>query len=678
MLGLGTLLIAGAVVLLSCFWQTSLRARDGEVTHSQLWDRIVFSNWASRVVTITAAVLRVCLSLQMGVFTTMTASLMIERAGVPLHSAPLISMLRAVSASPYNLFTAFVMPWQNRLIYTVALVSSVTLTAGFQLASTVLLSDFGAVNVTSPRTVADVPLYGNYEVNGRHGWKLWNSQPRTYFRFAEHPRTPPDIERQLDHYEDTGHILRAILPFDTEASRSRLRRYQGPAAVLDSRVACVRPDITSSVFSISAIEIGGDAMNLPEEFVVRGDFGFSSDYGTLPIDKNSAGQHVWPFSCIVPTENTQSGAEDTSICSLNLRDLSANVFIYESMPSLSNTSSPTTVFLMFKSVGSAVHWQRTLSDLGNTTHQDAVTHLTQWEADANNWPTSTDGIWSRIHLPDTNYSMSVSACFTVLEGAFLNVSMSSDMNGPEPSLSWENDTAQFNVDVIRNQYWNTGNQTPMESRGILTLDSWENDESPATIDLSASASQLPSTNSYMYLLSDTASVLPCGILGTGHPDASSSRAVHYAHSTLFQDVVNSTGSLAEALQAVLMVTQQMEYYEFAPQFRDAWRSTASYVMAEEKVLPIQWLGFIVIVGMIAVHFLLLSITTMLFLMFTKASWIGNVWMSLSQVVSATTKDTIQESTYKDDDEVKKTIRTRNGSAFSLRERVKVKKNGTDD
>ncbi|KAK2018749.1 hypothetical protein LZ32DRAFT_599017 [Colletotrichum eremochloae] len=87
-LGLGTLLIAGAVVLLSYFWQMSIRARDGEVTHSQLWNRIVFSNWASRVVTVTAALLRVCLSLQMGVFTAMAASLMIERAGIPLQLSP--------------------------------------------------------------------------------------------------------------------------------------------------------------------------------------------------------------------------------------------------------------------------------------------------------------------------------------------------------------------------------------------------------------------------------------------------------------------------------------------------------------------------------------------------------------------------------------------------------------
>ncbi|GJC98605.1 hypothetical protein ColKHC_07431 [Colletotrichum higginsianum] len=197
-MGIGTLLIVGAIVFLGSFWQTSIRAGDGEIVHPQLWSVVVFSDWASRVVTITAAVLRICLALQMGVFTAMMASLMIERAGVPLTSAPLISILRAVSVSPYNLitWTTFAMPWRDRLIYTFSIAVSVLLAVGFQFSSTVLLSDFNAVNVTTPNKVADVLLSGGNNVDTDRetleGSKLWNSPPPTYFRFAEareHPVT---------------------------------------------------------------------------------------------------------------------------------------------------------------------------------------------------------------------------------------------------------------------------------------------------------------------------------------------------------------------------------------------------------------------------------------------------------------------------------------------------------
>ncbi|KAF6810113.1 hypothetical protein CSOJ01_06525 [Colletotrichum sojae] len=681
-LGLGTLLIAGAVVLLSYFWHMSICARDGEVAHSQLWNHIVFSNWASRVVTITAALLRVCLSLQMGVFTAMAAFLMIERAGVPLHSVPLISMLRAISASPYSLLTAFVLPRQKKPIYIFALVASVLLTVGFQFASTALLSDFNLVDVTSARTVADVSLYGNSAAYGnsadenRKGLKLWNSQPLTYFRFAEHPRTPTDVEQLLDSFGDTGHILRALLPFETEASRSRLRRYQGPAVVLDSRVACVRPDIKGIVFSVIGHYFGSIGSNSSEEFSMRATFRFSAGYDGLPIVNRTAGKinigDAWPFNCIVPAERTQSGAWDTSICSLNPDDLTHGGPVHANMPTLSNTSSPTTVFLMFQSVGPAYEWTRWLGTLGNLTDPDSVAYLAKWDADASDWPIFADGIWSLIHIPDTNYSVSVSACFTVLGGTVHNVSMSSGKNGPEPSLHWDNGTVQFNTDVLRSRYWNPGSQShTLDSQAILTLDSWETEKARAKIRLSASASRLTSIDQYVF--SDPAKFLPCGIFGSGPTGSDSSRALHYAHSALFHDVMKTTGSLAEALQAVLMVTQQMEYYEHAPQAPELWKSAASYIITEKKVLPVQWLRFSVVVGMIAVHFLLLITAAVFFLTFTKASWIGNVWMSLGQVVSAETEDIIQKFTCKDDTGVKRMTKMRN-TPGGLRERMKVRKN----
>ncbi|WQF88451.1 hypothetical protein CDEST_13465 [Colletotrichum destructivum] len=60
-IGIGTLLIFGATVLFGSFSQTSMRAVDGEIVHPRFWSVVVFSDWASRVFTITAAVLRISL-----------------------------------------------------------------------------------------------------------------------------------------------------------------------------------------------------------------------------------------------------------------------------------------------------------------------------------------------------------------------------------------------------------------------------------------------------------------------------------------------------------------------------------------------------------------------------------------------------------------------------------------
>ncbi|GJC98604.1 hypothetical protein ColKHC_07430 [Colletotrichum higginsianum] len=332
------------------------------------------------------------------------------------------------------------------------------------------------------------------------------------------------------------------------------------------------------------------------------------------------------------------------------------------------------MFLLFKGSGSGSDWQRVVRKLGNTTDTNPVTHSGSWEANARDWTKSTDGIWARVHLPETNYSMSVSACFTILGAEFLNVSMSSDSNGPEPSLVWDNATAQFNVDVIRNLYLSSGDDaSSMSSRGILKLDQWEPEAEPDHLRLSAAALRLPFMN--QFISDDLRSPeWPCGTLGND-----SSRPLHYAHSVLFQDIFQRTGSLAEALQAVLMVTRQMEYYEYAPQVRRMWLSPASYVIAEEMVIPVQWLGFSIVVGMIGVHFVLVFSTASLFLTLTKASWIGNVWMAISQVVSAETEEIIKKATLEGDSRIESMIQqAKNVSGSGLRNRVKVRKSDVNE
>ncbi|KAK1491401.1 hypothetical protein CCUS01_03186 [Colletotrichum cuscutae] len=100
-LGIGTVFIIGAVGFMSFFWKTSIQAKE-VVVQNTLWSQIVFTDWASRSITLTAAALRVCLALQMSLFTAMIASLIIERTGISFSAAPFVSMLRAMPASPYS------------------------------------------------------------------------------------------------------------------------------------------------------------------------------------------------------------------------------------------------------------------------------------------------------------------------------------------------------------------------------------------------------------------------------------------------------------------------------------------------------------------------------------------------------------------------------------------------
>lgn len=117
----------------------------------------------------------------------------------------------------------------------------------------------------------------------------------------------------------------------------------------------------------------------------------------------------------------------------------------------------------------------------------------------------------------------------------------------------------------------------------------------------------------------------------------------------------------------------MAYYENSPYFN--YQSSAIITVSSEKLIPTQWTGFIVIAVTSAAHLILLTIITILFLGWTKASWLGNVWASLSQVVSSETEDLIDKSTDKNDEAVEKMIMAgTSGADERLTYRVRVKRN----
>ncbi|KAF4876694.1 hypothetical protein CGCSCA1_v003953 [Colletotrichum siamense] len=664
------------MTFLGFFWAAAIRAIDGEIVHSDFWNLIVFSDWASRVVTITAAVLRICLSLQMGIFTAMLASLMIERAGVPLTSAPFISMLRAMSASPYSLVTwkPFAMSWKSRLFYTTAVVSSVVITTASQFASTALLSDFAMANITMPREYSDVPWGETGELNNTfEGSKVWNMKPWTYFRFAELSKIPTG-GKSSDKYEDTGHVLRALLPFTSESNRNRLRMFEGLAPVLDSRVVCVRPILKQLVFSIPAFSTGGSLIDLDNyrEYFIRGEFTFDTNSDDLPIQLTQ-NRNGWPFNCVVSAQGAGKDKDDwdLSICSAQGGKLQSAGAQYQYYPRLLDLlpHQSTKVFLMFNGSGSDGTMAETLQRHGNFSSESA-----KWVAVAHNWTKTADRIWTRVHSPENYNNVSVSACFTSLTAIFQNVSISGEDNGGEPSLTWDNAAARYDTEIIQKQYSTQGSDNvSMVSGGSLLLhskDTWA-DRNATRLILDSVDDSLPFMNrgKYDYLTDPS----PGGTLRTGPKGGGSSRALHYAHSVLFQDTVKATGSLPEALQTVFTITQQMQYYEMMPYFRH--KSPVSYIMAEEKLLPVRWLGFGIVIGVITVHFILTTITMVAFLRLTRASWLGNVWMALSQIVSDETKDIIQESTLRSDKEIERSIaKIAPAEGSGSRRRVKIKKN----
>ncbi|KAK1856603.1 hypothetical protein CCHR01_00782 [Colletotrichum chrysophilum] len=387
-------------------------------------------------------------------------------------------------------------------------------------------------------------------------------------------------------------------------------------------------------------------------FSIPGGFSFFSSYYKPPLIGHQ-------FRCAVsaPQDTEDSKYWPVSICSV-VGGLMSQKQNYSQLPDLNSTVLPyrsfsTSAFLVFNTTGSIDEWQTYIKAQGDISDDDNLI----WDSVAtSNWKTSNNGAWVDWSPRAGLFSgkVSISTCFTNMPGFHGKVRISSSHEGSEPTLSRDRDTGRYETASIRDQYLNLGtNATSPDLRGILNLhpnSSWEFLSYLRTASVREKWMAFNAVAGSMPWATATFEILPSGFL---LPGAFYPYAVHYAHAELFQAIVQHTDSLAQGLQGLFTVLRQMAYYESLPYFDK--KSAAVRALSSQALIPTGWTGFSIVALMIVAHFILLTITTVLFLGWTKASWLGNVWASLSQVVSSETQNLISRSTGMDDNAVEKII-----------------------
>jgi hypothetical protein len=242
---LGTIAVATTLLFLFFIWGTATRAR--QVSFPQLWYGIVEKKWATRIVTLSAVLIRVATAAQLGVFAAILAALILEGVGVSTETFPLVSVIRCLNSGPHSLvlsisdsiFTKAMFPYS--LLIALAVMDAFAL----QFTSTILLNDFRDTIVvlayfhdTIPFGLnRDVLTGGTRETNTYGGLDYWKTGPSMYQRFAEYK----EKGRTDSNYIDTGKTLRGFLPGNNSDVRFTLREYTGPMLVVDTRVVCVKP-----------------------------------------------------------------------------------------------------------------------------------------------------------------------------------------------------------------------------------------------------------------------------------------------------------------------------------------------------------------------------------------------------------------------------------------------------
>jgi hypothetical protein len=667
-LAIGTASTCMAMALLVFLWDGGTRAARGQGTSSAWQQLVMMNNGATRTVTVCSVIIRISTSVQVSLATSMMAALLWESGSVSLQKVPAVSVMRATAPDPIRfLLNVGRDLWnaRNKMLTTAAVILFI-ISAGIQFSSTILLSDFTTISV--PGSTSSMNATFGYlqrlRFNGvdpynkiSKGFAItqstivpWKTPPPAFARFAE--SEGGNLIRGAD-FEDTGPVYRSFPPFHLTNTRARLRRYEGPATVIDSRVVCVRPSLR-----IRRIEklFSSEHQTWFDGISIEGVASFGRELPMLGMYANDTYEFACHVSVAIQNKSSQPKLPSISACALGL---SAGIIMDPSGPHFTfewpnwKAKSFITTALIVSTIGHNGQWSEILKSSrywGNQTHD--WNHTDGLDHDGIAWETTGEGAWFSFQAPGGTVGLNTTLCVPNLHTDYYNVVMEATADGTEPVLSGS--TAGDAVfSCVENQLL-TLNKKPLEHRGILSLrpqTDWSS--SHLTMDdlipWSSILFDFPFTPSYSgsherYLPStpsgngSDASVV---LTGSGGSSEMFPREIHRLHSLLFGSTLLATGSIAEALQVLFTTITQMTYYEFLVTAKAT--APATYVLSESISAPVRWYGLAAVVSMIGMHFLSVSLVVACFLRCSRLSVIGNVWLSVAQVVSDSTMPILEET-----------------------------------
>ncbi|KAH7003096.1 hypothetical protein EDB82DRAFT_564254 [Fusarium venenatum] len=634
-LGVGTaaILLSGALLIFLYKGADKARNRD---PRSEFWDLIVFNEWATRLVTICSAIIRVSMGFQIGFAAAAMAAVILETSGSRFVDTAMLSIQRAASSSagPGSMIPT---AWQHfssgrgsGLLHLVILASAFVIALVSTLTSTIILFDFGQDQISAPMETRVIAVgFDTQEIFPFNGISYWKSRPLAHWRFAEARPAKMDTELRTDHAIDTGDIYRAMLPFDNAAERTSLEFYEGPAVVVNQRTACFAPkferailkyqqgdsEVTSGLYlnasfavENQAVDLLGSASTSPKNIICRvhNEWNTTLDHNTLPISL---------CSTTADAVSTKNGTKNP---------LSGWAYSFNSVLLVNSGSS--------------------LNGIGPT-YDDTTGKPSKVEIPDNlqNLTSVRDGPWTTVHTADGLEAFNATVCYISQNLPHrYNVTMSGRaIDGePESLYEWSDITTQGNGTGILKQLGVGVSSGSTKDRDILDLEVhsdpelWADPNDEARVQ---TAYGLLWTTLVEYSLLGSWSF--AGRIMTNNILSQSIWPTHPEHSAVVQNIIQETGDPAQAMQALVFRFYQMLYYDWLPNYKPTHQVTT--VNAKDVLIPGQWTGLVVVLVIIIVHFIITAATMYLFAQRTTSSLLGNAWQAVSQMVSPETHDVIR-------------------------------------
>jgi hypothetical protein len=304
----------------------------------------------------------------------------------------------------------------------------------------------------------------------------WTVGVRQYPAFAEY--ADGKVKNGSSGISDTGLTLRAFLPIDGQGNRSSIHVYNGPATVVDSRVVCVRPNITNLGTHLAPFQIDRgfptpilsgnisvpldllqevSASRLSPLLEPSDEFNCSISYGISP-HKKDAKYHPSDW--------------DLSICQLDQRGYYLrHAWMSLDKPLVDNSSFPIPgAAYLLVNFSSRVKFEYTaLPKVDFSMIQDIFNDSTPELVRRNR------GDWIDVYRTNNNFTaadatLSFSLCYTASAAVFRNVSTSSTVPLVQPRYSYDSVSKRIRFDDVRKQMLSSSHTT-IEQREILSLQS---------------------------------------------------------------------------------------------------------------------------------------------------------------------------------------------------------------
>jgi len=638
LLFIGIIIKAACVSLLGFLWLAS--------TENGVWQRIVLSDWATRMVVLVSLVIRTVVGLHGVLCISMLSALILEGLETPLAKVAAMSIMRFQNGGAFDLRGFLFLlrggkPTVKRALLAGSSGLLFALLVGLQFTSTALLSDFGMQSVISRQPEREYSYTwkeGEFGVYNQAAVALSSSMMMTtpsYPAFVEY--SEPLGYDLPDGAFDTGTLIRGFLPIDQEANRSDLARYSGMATFFDNRVACLRPSanltdvqlrVSVSNSTFNPLTSGGsDSQSATLEFV-------GSVGSAITIPKLSQGTQGLNFSCtgvLVPVLVPATGRGDLewplAICTAN-GDPGA------SFSPMNDTSSSSLFVLNTSYEGLSLYDE--LQSMGNMGRSVVLDTVSMYDT----------GEWLHVQF-SRGFEVSISTCYLTNAAQMRNATISRVFsNTSEPSSSWNSSRKFFETEAIRRQLGATSTALSISQRGLFELS-----EPPDSWVAYSERGYIGQGSGYLNILWK---VYPRGLYSVfsranlmnrrlPHETQQSSSLcyscyptyaplapdLHFGHVAVFTDILRDTRSPGKALQALLTSFNAQLYYSQAPVY--AGRANGTAWVRVHTPAPVQAMFFTTIVVAVAIETALVICITLAFIRGTCYSSLGNAWQAISQV-----------------------------------------------